>query len=139
MIGDQIKKLRKSKKISQDDLSEMLGISRSTLSKIENNRQTVDRETIKNISRVLDVDYRVLVAGDLLENEVLLSGSAEQIIKSADSIMSETLRLRNIQTNYDVSKRRREMKRVKIILISICSLFFTIELIILLLLDIHNR
>ena len=139
MIGDQIKKLRKSKKISQDDLSEMLGISRSTLSKIENNRQTVDRETIKNISRVLDVDYRVLVAGDLLENEVLLSGSAEQIIKSADSIMSETLRLRNIQTNYDVSKRRREMKRVKIILISICSLFFTIELIILLLLDINNR
>lgn len=139
MIGDQIKKLRKIKKISQDDLSEMLGISRSTLSKIENNRQTVDRETIKNISRVLDVDYRVLVAGDLLENEVLLSGSAEQIIKSADSIMSETLRLRNIQTNYDVSKRRREMKRVKIILISICSLFFTIELIILLLLDIHNR
>lgn len=56
--GDRIKKLRKNKKWSQDMLGEKLGgLSKSYISKIENETYTPSVETFNEIANALDVEF----------------------------------------------------------------------------------
>lgn len=56
MIKNRLKELREARGISQEDLSEMSGISRTTLSKIENNEEAnVNTRTIAKLADVFDV------------------------------------------------------------------------------------
>ena len=52
-IGNKIKSLRKEKKISQETLSKRVGISRNTLSKLENGY--IANISIVTLDRVLNV------------------------------------------------------------------------------------
>jgi len=52
-LGFEIKKLRKSKKWSQDDLENYSGITKRTISKIENG--FVDEVGIKKVETILDL------------------------------------------------------------------------------------
>jgi len=52
-LGLEIKKLRKSKKWSQDDLENYSGITKRTISKIENG--FVDEVGIKKVETILDL------------------------------------------------------------------------------------
>ena len=57
MIKNRLKKLREERGISQEKLSEMSGISRTTLSKIENNEEvSVNTRTIVKLAEVFDVN-----------------------------------------------------------------------------------
>lgn len=49
-IGKKIKELRKSKNLTQEEFSEQIGISRSYLSDLENNRKSPSVETLKQIA-----------------------------------------------------------------------------------------
>ncbi|HDR7367929.1 MULTISPECIES: helix-turn-helix domain-containing protein [Bacillus cereus group] len=55
MNGNRVKMLRNEKKLTQNDLSEKIGVSKSALSQIENNKITPSRETVSALSRVLEV------------------------------------------------------------------------------------
>lgn len=56
MIKNRLKKLREERGISQEKLSEMSGISRTTLSKIENNEEvSVNTRTIAKLAEVFNV------------------------------------------------------------------------------------
>ncbi|MGN0173983.1 MAG: helix-turn-helix domain-containing protein [Acutalibacteraceae bacterium] len=59
MIGDRIKELRKNKSINQEKLSQLLGVSRSTVSMWEINKSEPDTQMLIEISNVLDcsLDY----------------------------------------------------------------------------------
>jgi transcriptional regulator with XRE-family HTH domain len=52
-LGLEIKKLRKSKKWSQDDLENYSGITKRTISKIENG--FIDEVGIKKVETILDL------------------------------------------------------------------------------------
>ncbi len=54
-IGRNISQLRKSQKLSQEDLSRMAEIDRSYLSEIENGHKNPSVRTIIKISRALNV------------------------------------------------------------------------------------
>lgn len=57
MIKNRLKKLREERGISQEKLSEMSGISRTTLSKIENNEEvSVNTRTIVKLADVFEVN-----------------------------------------------------------------------------------
>lgn len=57
MIKNRLKKLREERGISQEKLSELSGISRTTLSKIENNEEvSVNTRTIVKLADVFDVN-----------------------------------------------------------------------------------
>lgn len=53
--GNRVKMLRNEKKLTQQDLSKKIGVSKSALSQIENNKITPSRETVSALSHVLDV------------------------------------------------------------------------------------
>lgn len=56
MIKNRLKELREERGISQEELAELSGISRTTLSKIENNEEAnVNTRTIAKLSDVFDV------------------------------------------------------------------------------------
>ena len=56
MIKNRLKELRIERGISQEELAEKSGISRTTLSKIENNEEAaVNTRTIAKLAEVFDV------------------------------------------------------------------------------------
>lgn len=74
-IGDNIKKIRKEKKITQSQLASSLKISQSYLSDLENNRKNLGIKTIEKIAKKLNVSVAYLTSGnkmlsDLTEDEI---------------------------------------------------------------------
>lgn len=60
MIGANIKKYRKKKKMSQEELAQKIGYERSTIAKWENGSLKPYAETLREISKVLDVSIENL-------------------------------------------------------------------------------
>ena len=89
MLGEQIKILRKSKGMSQEELANQLHVSRQTLSKWENGNSVPDAETLIRISQALDV-----TVNNLLDNTVEEETDTKQIGERLSAI-TEQLALRN--------------------------------------------
>ncbi len=66
-FGNNIKKFRKAKKLSQEQLAEMVDIARNTLSKIENGKCFVSSETLEKISLALGIDSYELFLFDTID------------------------------------------------------------------------
>ena len=63
-IGQRIRRERKQRKMSQSALAELLGMSRSTISQIENGTvQDIGVRKLIRILEVLDLELRVRLAG----------------------------------------------------------------------------
>ena len=54
-LGEKIWRLRESKNISQDQLAELLDVSRQTISNWENDKVTLDAEKLKKLCEVFGV------------------------------------------------------------------------------------
>jgi len=63
-ISIRIKEYRVAKKISQEKMAELLNITFSNYTKIENAYQNVTVKHLKSISKVLDISIDTLVFGD---------------------------------------------------------------------------
>lgn len=73
-IGKNIKTIRKEKKITQQELAEEIGISRSYLGDLENNRYNPSTKTLELLAQKLNVTMLYLTTGkksleDLNESE----------------------------------------------------------------------
>ena len=62
-IGARIRKQRKEKELSQEQLSELIGISLSFLGHIERGTRMASVETLARICKALDVDMHYVVFG----------------------------------------------------------------------------
>lgn len=71
MIGNNIKKIRKTKQISQKDFAELLKIPVSTLANYENNHREPNIETLNKISQHLNIPLKTLLADEIFEKEIL--------------------------------------------------------------------
>lgn len=56
LLGQRIKELRKSKKITQEELAEKIGIGTSNISYIENGKYAPSIENFEKIAEVLEVE-----------------------------------------------------------------------------------
>ena len=65
-IGEQIKKLRKQKGLSQEQLAEQLIVSRAAVAKWESNNGVPDIENLKKLSEVFGVTIDELVKGSVV-------------------------------------------------------------------------
>ena len=65
-IGEKIKLLRKSRKLTQEDFSQKIGVSRSTLSCYEIGQRTPSLKTLQEIAEIFGIglDYFGLSATD---------------------------------------------------------------------------
>ena len=91
-IGRNIKKIRKEKNITQNDLANEMGISRSYLGDLENDRRNPSAKTLESLSQKLDVSMTYLLEGektwrDLDENERIKY--TEKTVKSVSNLFSE--------------------------------------------------
>ena len=62
-IADRVKAYRMTKKISQEKMAELLGITSSNYVKMENAYQNLTVKHLINISKVLDISLDTLVFG----------------------------------------------------------------------------
>ena len=67
--GNFIKEARISKGLSQNDLADMLNISRVAVSKWENGHNMPDISTMELLADILDVDVNEIIKGEHLETE----------------------------------------------------------------------
>ena len=79
MLGDNIKKYRKEKGYTQEELSSMLHVVRQTLSKWENNVSVPDAEVLIRISKALDVPVSILLDLPQEEPTVDLAGELARV------------------------------------------------------------
>lgn len=88
-IGEKIKDIRKSNRLTQQQFADSLGISRPHLSKIESNKENASDSVIKLISNLYDVNYDWLTS----VNETFLidvSGFSEKIKKIHELELGKT-------------------------------------------------
>lgn len=68
LFNDYLRSLRKDKKMTQDDVAEILGIERSTYTKYESGTSRPNSEMLKKLSQLFDVSINDLL--DSHENEI---------------------------------------------------------------------
>ena len=61
VVADRIKKIRKKKGITQEQLAELAGLNRTHLYRLESGKQSMTLRTLKLIADTLDVRVRELV------------------------------------------------------------------------------
>lgn len=89
LLGARIKELRKAKRLSQDQLSECIGIDPKHLSRIEVGKSYPYMETLENIAKSLDVEIKDLFEFRHLEKEAAsIKGISTMLIgASEDKLM----------------------------------------------------
>ncbi|HXJ94642.1 MAG TPA: helix-turn-helix transcriptional regulator [Terriglobia bacterium] len=75
LIGPRLRKLREGRKLSQGDITAVIGLPRSYVSRIENGHAVPSLETLKRLATALDVPlYRIFYA----EEDIPKAGSSRQ-------------------------------------------------------------
>lgn len=59
-LGDKIRQVREQRGYSQEQLAEMMKISRSTISKIENGKFSISVDYLVRFSIYLDYEFKVI-------------------------------------------------------------------------------
>ena len=68
VIDQQLTKLRKKNNMSQEKLSELLGVSRQTIYKWENNKAYPDMINLVTLSDIFDISMEELIKGVQKDN-----------------------------------------------------------------------
>lgn len=120
MLGDQIKKYRKEKKMSQEELAIPLNVVRQTVSKWENNLSVPDAELLIRLAEVLEISVAELLGTNEQQQPASLS---------AETLGAELARL-NEELSRQVQERslssRAEQKRNLILFFSMLSMLFAL-------------
>ncbi len=95
MPGSIIKQLREQKKITQTEMAELLFMSQSNYSKIENNQVALTAEVCKRIVRILGVNLEDVLPDDsVLENSLLYKqrqSEYNEVVLKLKEILSENM------------------------------------------------
>ena len=86
MIGENIKTLRKTHKLTQPEFAKIVGISRNTLSRYENGTSRVSTELIDRICKKFNVSYI-----DIVGEEKMLTPVEDYQLTLKIEVMSDDL------------------------------------------------
>jgi DNA-binding XRE family transcriptional regulator len=70
VLGDMIKSVRKQRKLTQEQLGELIGVQKSQISKLERNTKNVTIETILKVFKALKANVRFSVEMNEFEFKV---------------------------------------------------------------------
>ena len=95
MLSDNIKTLRKSKGLTQEELSNRINVVRQTVSKWEKGYSVPDAEMLKKIAEVLETDVSQLL-GSTIEIDANADLVAEQLSRINEQLAIRNRRARRI-------------------------------------------
>lgn len=105
MIGGRLSKLRKEKKMTQEEISKKLGIPRSTYSNYESGKREPDFNTAELIAEFLDVSIDYLI-GRTNDRNTTLSEPSRILLDSLD--LSDEEIINNLPLEIDGRKLTEE-------------------------------
>ena len=114
MLSENIKAIRKSKGLSQQELAVKLNVVRQTVSKWEQGLSVPDSDMLISLSEVLEIPVSTLLGETVVETEV-------DRLKA----ISEKLEIINLQLAQRKATRR---KIIRWLLISLCAIIVTLRL-----------
>lgn len=91
-IGKFIAEIRKQKKLTQEQLSEKLGISINAVSKWERGICLMDMSLLKPLSIILDVSINEILSGEKIEVKEIEKKSEENIINLTELLNLKTMK-----------------------------------------------
>lgn len=112
MLKENIKQLRKSRGLSQEELAIKLNVVRQTISKWEQGLSVPDSEMLISISEVLETPVSTLLGENISESKV---DDLKAISEKLEIINSQLLQRKNARR-----------KRIHWILISLCAIIIII-------------
>lgn len=87
-LGTRIKELRKSRHLKQDDLAEVLGLSRGQISNLEHNRRSLSLKQLQMLCEFFKVDLEYFGVTPSAEEAISLLERAKLIFES-DKVPTE--------------------------------------------------
>lgn len=93
MFGENLKKLRKQKGLSQEDLAARLHVARQTISKWEKNSSVPDADILIRLAEILEVSVSELLD---IKTESESSNAAEQLSVIKEQLAARERRSRRI-------------------------------------------
>lgn len=112
MLNENIKALRKSKGLSQEELAIKLNVVRQTISKWENGLSVPDSDMLISISEALETSVSTLLGEPVIEARI-----------DDLKVISQKLEIINFQLAQREATRR---KKIRWLLISLCAVIVTI-------------
>ena len=97
-LTNNLKYLRKSRKLNQDELGRTLNISRQAYSNYENNKRTPDLDTLMSLSKFYQVTLDQLVNYDLSNQPSTISENQVPYFLSLDIETGNTIYLTKEET-----------------------------------------
>ncbi len=91
-IGKFIANMRKAKKLTQEELSEKLGITKNAVSKWERGLCLMDMSLLRPLSEILGVSINEILSGEKIENNDIEEKSEENIIKLTELVNLKTMK-----------------------------------------------
>jgi transcriptional regulator with XRE-family HTH domain len=90
-VGDRIREVREHRRITQDKLAEMAGISKGFLSDVENSKRNISSEYLLRIANSLGTSVDYLLKGE--------SPTADETLKSEPVVIPPALSEAALQLN----------------------------------------
>ena len=91
-IGKFILECRKSKKLTQFELAEKLGVTDRTISNWENGKNMPDLSLFKPLCEILDISINELISGEKIANEKYKEKLEENFINTINYVDKKNLR-----------------------------------------------
>lgn len=85
IIGNRIKEKRLEKKLTQDNLSELLGLSNEYVSKIENGRVQINLKRLAELSLILECPIEYLISGSVMQSPDYKANEFTKLIEGLSS------------------------------------------------------
>ena len=92
-IGNFISKLRKEKKLTQDDLAEKLNVSTKSVSRWETGRNMPDYSILKDLCEILDISVNELINGEKVEKDKIIEEYDNNLI----NVLKEYKRMKKVK------------------------------------------
>ena len=81
-LGQRIKELRKSRSLTQQDLADVLGLSRSQISNLEHNRRGLSLSQLQTLCSVFKIDMEYFGISPTAEETIALLERAKLLFES---------------------------------------------------------
>lgn len=90
-VGNRIREARKNKKLSQAELSELLNISPSHMSDIENGKTNIGLDIFMNLTEILTVSADWLLRTDIPQVNTILNQELNDILSDCTPSEIQTI------------------------------------------------